>query len=553
MSDYLPHTDAEVAEMLGFLGLGGLDELFSAVPAAVRLAGGLDLEPGRPEPDVVAEVQALAARNRPVGRDLVCFAGAGAYDHEVPAVVRALASRSEFVTAYTPYQAEVAQGVLQAVFEYQTMVSRLAGLPVANASLYDGASALVEAINLATAASGRQGVLVSDGVHPHWRAVARTLAAGTGHELAAMEPPTRRAHELAVPQGDGLVSAPSSWRSRTGSGPWRTCRPRGRSPTSSARCSSSPWTRSPPACCARRVRSGADVVVGEGQALGTRLSFGGPYLGLFACSREQVRRLPGRLVGETVDVDGTRGYVTTLRAREQDIRREKATSNVCTNQTLMAVTAAIQLSWLGPRGLHEVATRCAQGAHYCRDQLVAQPGVTAASTAPVPARVRRRDDRPGRHRPRAAGRRGVPGRGVRRDPRARPRARRGTARRARRRGRRHRAAHARRDRRVRRRVREGGAVTRARRRPGASSAPLLGRDAEPTIFELSVTGRTASSSGRPTCPRRRSTSSSTPASCARPPSGSPRSQSATSSGTSRASRTASSPSTSVPTRSGRAR
>ncbi len=384
MSDYLPHTDAEIAEMLGFLGLGGLDELFSAVPAAVRLAGGLDLEPGRPEPDVVAEVQALAARNRPVGRDLVCFAGAGAYDHEVPAVVRALASRSEFVTAYTPYQAEVAQGVLQAVFEYQTMVSRLAGLPVANASLYDGASALVEGINLATGASGRQAVLVSDGVHPHWRAVARTLAAGTGHELAAMPLADDVGRTtLAVPTGvapasiGAVVVAQPNWfgtvedlaAARAFADELGALLVVAMDPVAAG------VLRSPGA-------SGADVVVGEGQALGTRLSFGGPYLGLFACSRAQVRRLPGRLVGETVDADGTRGYVTTLRAREQDIRREKATSNVCTNQTLMAVTAAIQLSWLGPRGLHEVATRCAQGAHYCHDQLVAQPGVTATSSAP---------------------------------------------------------------------------------------------------------------------------------------------------------------------------
>jgi glycine cleavage system P protein (glycine dehydrogenase) subunit 1 len=381
VADYLPHTDAEVAEMLTFLGLAELDELFSVVPAALRLAGGLDLDEGRTEPDVVAELEALGAQNRPIGRDLVCFAGAGAYDHEVPAVVRALASRSEFVTAYTPYQAEVAQGVLQAVFEYQTMVARLAGLPVANASLYDGASALVEALNLCAAATGRQRVLLSAGVHPHWRAVAATMARGTGHVLEEVPLDGGRTAWEAVPAGGEpagvvVVAQPN----------WLGCledvaAARGRADVDGALLV---VAADPIGAGVLRAPGslGADVVVGEGQALGTRLSFGGPYLGLFACAREQVRRLPGRLVGETVDVVGTRGYVTTLRAREQDIRREKATSNVCTNQTLMAVTASIQLSWLGPQGLREVATRCAQGAHYCFEQLCAAQGVAAATTAP---------------------------------------------------------------------------------------------------------------------------------------------------------------------------
>jgi glycine dehydrogenase subunit 1 len=380
VADYLPHTDAEVVDMLGFLGLASLDELFATVPAALRLAGGLDVEDGRSEPDVLAELEALAAKNRPVGRDLVCFAGAGAYDHEVPAVVRALAGRSEFVTAYTPYQAEVAQGVLQAVFEYQTMVARLAGLPVANASLYDGASALVEALNLCTAATGRSRVLLSAGVHPHWRAVAATMARGTGHVLE--EVPLRDGRTAWEDASDGpdvgvvVIAQPN----------WLGCLEDVAGARARADVAAALLVVAADPIAHGVLRSpgtlGADVVVGEGQALGTRLSFGGPYLGLFACSRAQVRRLPGRLVGETVDVAGARGYVTTLRAREQDIRREKATSNVCTNQTLMAVTAAIQLSWLGPAGLAEVATRCAQGAHYCREQLLSSSGITPAVTAP---------------------------------------------------------------------------------------------------------------------------------------------------------------------------
>src|SRR5215472_12293068 len=183
MAGYAPHTEDEIAAMLGVLGLGSLDELFAAVPAALRLAGGLDLPAGVPEPDAFARVNGMAAANRASGRDLVCFAGGGAYDHEVPPVTRALASRSEFVTSYTPYQPEVAQGVLQAVFEFQTLLARLSGVAVSNASLYDGAAAVVEAVNLGVAASGRSRVLVSAGLNPSWRAVLSTFAVGTGHEL----------------------------------------------------------------------------------------------------------------------------------------------------------------------------------------------------------------------------------------------------------------------------------------------------------------------------------------------------------------------------------
>src|SRR5438067_7417424 len=186
MAHYVPHTDAEVEAMLAFLGLSSVDELFAAVPAALRLAGGLDMAPGLSEPGTLAAIVALAARNRRAGPDLGCFAGGGAYDHEVPSTVRRVAFRSEFVTAYTPYQPEVAQGVLQALFEYQTLLCRLSGVEVANASLYDGASACVEAVNLAVTAAGRPTVWVSEGVHPNWREVVRTFAAGTGHDLVTL-------------------------------------------------------------------------------------------------------------------------------------------------------------------------------------------------------------------------------------------------------------------------------------------------------------------------------------------------------------------------------
>ncbi|HWH34983.1 MAG TPA: aminomethyl-transferring glycine dehydrogenase subunit GcvPA [Acidimicrobiales bacterium] len=397
MADYVPHTDAEVAAMLASLGLGTLDELFAVVPEVLRLAARpspaaagatryLDVADGLGEPDVVAAMEALAAANiactgRGIGRGegLVCFAGGGAYDHEIPEAVRSLASRSEYVTAYTPYQPEVAQGVLQALFEYQTLVARLSGLDVANASLYDGASACVEAANLAAAATGRATVWVSAGVHPHWRATMATFAAGSGLELVGaslsggvtswQEPPAEVAalvvqypnyrgclEDLALarqaadaagallvvaldPVAAGLLRSPGSW--------------------------------------------GADVVVGEGQPFGTPLSFGGPYLGLFACRSAYVRRLPGRLVGETVDTEGRRAYVSTLRTREQDIRREKASSNVCTNQTLIAVACAIQLSWLGTSGLRELALRCARATRYTREAVLAIDGVELLHPAPT--------------------------------------------------------------------------------------------------------------------------------------------------------------------------
>ncbi len=397
MGHFVPHTDAELDAMLADIGLSSLDELFAVVPEALRLVGGLDLAPGMAEADVIDEMERLGARNR-TGDELLCFAGAGAYDHEIPAVTRSLMFRSEFVTAYTPYQPEVAQGVLQALFEYQTMVARLAGLPVANASLYDGASAAVEGLNLAVAATRRSTVWVSGAIHPNWRAVLATFAAGTGHQL------------VDVPMRDGVTDwAAVAPDDVGGAGPGRAGPGGAVSEEPAALLLASPnflgcledvaaaravadrhhalllvgfdpvsagLLRSPGA-------DGADVAVGEGQPFGTPLSFGGPYLGLFASRLEQVRRVPGRLVGQTTDVEGRTAYVTTLRAREQDIRRDKASSNICTNQTLIAVGAMIQLAWLGTGGLRGLALRCARGTRYTREALLAIPGVEPLVGAPT--------------------------------------------------------------------------------------------------------------------------------------------------------------------------
>ena len=365
--------------MLSFLGMDSLDQLFAHIPASVRLAQGLDLEPGMSEPDVAAVFAAYTAANTGQLSQLTCYAGAGAYDHEVPAVVKMLGSRSEFVTAYTPYQPEVAQGILQAIFEFQTMVSRISGLPIANASLYDGATALVEAVNMASGATQRQKMVISSGVHPHWRAVVKTFARGTGHEIVEV-PLKNGVSDWGSVDISGAAAVVAAYPNYLGVLEDMT------EAKSLAAAQDALFVICGDPLAAGVVKTagdwGADVFVGEGQPLGTALSFGGPYLGLFACTHEQIRRLPGRIVGETVDSNDRRSFVTTLRAREQDIRREKATSNVCTNQTLMAVTAAIQLGWLGSEGYAEVATRSAQGAHYLFERLTQLDAVTAVSSEP---------------------------------------------------------------------------------------------------------------------------------------------------------------------------
>ena len=439
----------------------------------------------------------LVGPTRPGATNLVCFAGGGAYDHEIPPVVGALAGRSEFVTSYTPYQPEVAQGVLQAVFEFQTMVARLAGLPVANASLYDGASALVEAVNLGVAASGRGRVWLSSGILPNWRAVLATFAAGTGHEVQeiALESGVTQWPEVgpdAEAPGVVVVGYPNYLGCLEDLGAARAiCDATGAILVVAADPVSAGLLRSPGHC-------GADVVVGEGQALGTALSFGGPYLGLFAVAQRHVRRLPGRLVGETVDLEGTRAYVTTLRAREQDIRREKATSNVCTNQTLMAVYAAVQLGWLGTSGLREIALRCARGTRFCRESLLALSGVESiTSTAPtvrefavrLPIRadvaVTRLAEEGYLAGLALSDLVGLDGDGSSCRPRRRVRpARCGD-----------RTAHPRRGGGVCADLGQGSAMTMAESTATglaggrAKSIPLMGHDAEPTLFELSQPGR----------------------------------------------------------------
>jgi glycine dehydrogenase subunit 1 len=366
---FAPHTDAEVGEMLSAIGHSSLDELFDRIPPRVRLDRPLDLAEGASEIAVVEELRGLAGRNRHLD-ELVCFAGAGAYDHYVPSVVWALAGRSEFSTSYTPYQPELSQGVLRALFEFQSMICELTGLEVSNASLYDGATALVEAVNMARVGERRR-VLVSVGVDPRLVETLRTYGRGAGYEPEVFPADGGRGGAPVVtddvaavvvqhPNVLGILEPAADLFRAAGDGGAKAIQVF--DPLSLG-------VLAPPG------ELGADIAVAEGQGLGNHLAFGGPYLGLIAARLGDVRRMPGRIVGETVDVEGTTGYVLTLQAREQHIRREKANSNICTNQTLMAIAATVYLAWLGPEGLAELGRQCAAKAAYAADRLTALPGV----------------------------------------------------------------------------------------------------------------------------------------------------------------------------------
>ncbi len=368
---FAPHTDDDVARMLGAIGLDSLDQLFEQVPSDVRLERDLDIPAGVSEMEILADLRTMARRNRNLD-ELACFAGAGAYDHYVPSVVWALAGRSEFATSYTPYQPELSQGVLQALFEFQSMICELTGMEVSNASLYDGATSLVEAVNMCRdRARGR--VLVAGTVDPRYVATLAAYGRGAGFEPEVVDAADGRgvvpdvAHDVGAvvvqhPNYYGILEDVPAFAEAAHAGGARLVQLF--DPLSLG-------VLRPPG------EMGADVAVAEGQGLGNHLSFGGPYLGLIAARMADVRRMPGRIVGETVDVDGRTGYVLTLQAREQHIRRDKATSNICTNQTLMALAATIYMSWLGPDGIVELGRQCAAKAAYAFDALTALDDVEA--------------------------------------------------------------------------------------------------------------------------------------------------------------------------------
>src|SRR6185436_1206189 len=367
---FAPHTDDDVDQMLEAIGLSSVDQLFDRIPDTVRLDRALQVPDGVSEMEIQADMEALAARNRSTA-DLVCFAGAGAYDHYVPAVVWPLAGRSEFYTSYTPYQPELSQGVLQSQFEYQSITCELTELEVSNASLYDGATALAEAVNLARSAVSRSRVLVSAAVDPRYVDTLRTYGRGAGYQPEVFDVVDGRGGEPEVagdvacvivqhPNAYGLLEPARELFGAAHAGGARAIQVF--DPLSLG-------VLAPPGDLR------ADIAVAEGQVLGNHLNHGGPYLGVIATRLDDVRRLPGRLVGETLDVDGRTGYVLTLQAREQHIRREKATSNICTNQTLMAIAATVYLGWLGPQGLEELGRRCMSKAAYAAERLSEVPGV----------------------------------------------------------------------------------------------------------------------------------------------------------------------------------
>jgi len=382
VSRYTSATDADRRAMLDAIGVESVDDLFADIPEPLRLDRPLDLPAGKPEQEVYGYLRDLAALNVSA-EDEVSFLGAGMYDHYVPALVDSIASRSEFLTPYTPYQPEVSQGGLQAMFEYQTMISELTGLPVSNASLYEGPSALAAAGYLAAGHTGRTRFVISRGVHPHARETLATTGAGWGttvdevpladgvtdaealgaavdgdtaavflaqpnflgavEDLEALAPVAKRTGALLVVQVDPMTLA--------------VLRPPG--------------------------DFGVDVAVGEGQPLGNRLDYGGPSFGFFAAQEAYLRRMPGRIAGETTDVDGRRGFVLTLQTREQHIRREKATSNICTAQALNALMGTVYLSWLGRQGFAELGELLLRRTDYARERLVALDGVAALHEQPV--------------------------------------------------------------------------------------------------------------------------------------------------------------------------
>jgi glycine dehydrogenase subunit 1 len=391
---YIPHTDSDRAAMLAEIGVESIGDLFLDVPESARYP---ELKLPRPlsEMEILQELRAMSEENADLDHH-ACFLGAGAYNHFVPSVVGHIIGRSEFYTAYTPYQPEISQGTLQAIFEYQSMVCALTGMDVANASHYDGATSLAEAAIMAVNASRgkRRKIVVSPTVHPEYRATLCTYTPGPDLEVSSFDPSTK------LRTGFGV----------SGSNP-QTLNSNLQPPTSNLQLDDDT------ACLiiqnpdffgqlaeaselnqlAEAVHTagallvvmadpislglftppgeyGADIVVGEGQPLGNPLNFGGPYLGIFACREKYMRKMPGRLVGETVDTEGRRGFVLTLSAREQHIRRERATSNICTNQALCALAAGAYLAAMGKSGLRKVAELCYHKAHYAAQRIAAIPG-----------------------------------------------------------------------------------------------------------------------------------------------------------------------------------
>jgi glycine dehydrogenase subunit 1 len=402
---FTPTTEQDRSAMLDVIGVEHVDDLFADIPEELRFKGELDVPPGIGEAELFRELAELASRNLDSSRELQ-FLGGGTYDHYIPACVDLVTGRSEFQTAYTPYQPEVSQGTLTAIFEFQTAICELTGLDVSNASVYDGATAAAEAVIVSTIHTGRRKVVVSQSVHPDTRAVVRTYAGGRGIEIVEV-PATGGASDLAAiraaldgasglivqqPNVFGIVEdAPALVAAAHDAG-------------ALAIASVDPISLG---LLASPGELGVDVAVGNGQALGNAQAYGGPTFGFMACRSELMRLMPGRIVGETLDEEGNRAFVLTLQTREQHIRREKALSNICTNQALNALAGIVYMSWLGPKGSVKLARQCLSRAEYAKGRVLAVPGVELAFDHPTFKEFAVRVGREGREVIRACRERGV--------------------------------------------------------------------------------------------------------------------------------------------------
>lgn len=379
---YIPNSPEERAQMLQQIGLRSAEDLFDSIPKELRLSRDLKTPAALSEIELLAGFESLAARNS--GARRISFLGAGAYHHYSPTVVDHIISRSEFFTAYTPYQPEISQGTLQAIFEFQTLVCQLTGMEVANASMYDGSTALAEAVLMAERVTKRKRVVACGAIHPEYLEVVDTYVqhAGIDFDHAEADPKTGQAPEniaellddktaalvVQSPNFFGCIEDVAALADKAHAVGALLV-------VAITESISMGLLRSPGA-------SGADIVVAEGQSFGVPVSFGGPYVGLFATREKYARQIPGRLVGEAYDKQGRRGFVLTLATREQHIRREKATSNICTNEGLIALAATVYLETMGKRGLQEVATQCAQKAAYAAKRIAEIEGFSVPYTAP---------------------------------------------------------------------------------------------------------------------------------------------------------------------------
>ncbi len=378
---YVPNTDLNRKEMLNRIGVGGLDELLQAIPQSIRLKEDLRLPPPLSEPELTGLLQELARRNTDSGR-AICFLGGGAYDHFVPAIVDHIISRSEFYTAYTPYQAEVSQGTLQSIYEFQSLICELTGMDVANASMYDGATAAAEAALLAHGHTGRSQILVAESLNPNHRRVIDTYCCSIKMKVDAvpssqgLTDPDRLREKMSDKVACVIVQTPNFLGllenvkemepvvHSSGALLILVCDP-----------ISLGILRTPG-------EYNADIAVGEGQVLGNSLNLGGPYLGYFAAEKSLIRKMPGRIVAATTDTKGRKGFVMTLQTREQHIRREKATSNICTNEALCALAACVYLSGMGKTGIRKVAELCLQKSHYAAEQIAGIEGFSLSYVSP---------------------------------------------------------------------------------------------------------------------------------------------------------------------------